>query len=77
MTKVTPLPASIKSLCGKVALERNRRAQWDDGAQLRRKASGMLTSGQSDSAVLAWLQALLGDALTAQARGQGVGGQNP
>lgn len=68
MTKVTPLPASIKSLCGKVALERTRRAQWDEGAQLRRKANDMLTSGQSDNAVQAWLQALLGDALVAQAR---------
>lgn len=64
----TPLPASIKSLCSRVALERNRRAQWDEAAQLRRKANEMLTSGQSPDALTAWLQALLGDALTAQAR---------
>ena len=62
------LSAPVKSLCNKIALERTRPAQWNEAAQLRRKANDMLGSGQSDDAVIAWLQALLGDALQAQAR---------
>ena len=62
------LSAPVKSLCNKIALERVRPAQWNEAAQLRRKANDMLGSGQSDGAVLATLQALLGDALQAQAR---------
>lgn len=69
--KIAPklvLSAPVKSLCNKVALERTRPAQWNEANQLRRQAIDMLGSGQSDGAVIAWLQALLGDALQAHAR---------
>ena len=62
------LSAPVKSLCSKIALERTRPAQWNEASQLRRLAINMLDSGHSDGAVIAWLQALLGDALQAHAR---------
>ena len=62
------LSAPVKSLCNKIALERTRPVQWHEASQLRRKAIDMLGSGQSDGAVIAWLQALLGDALKSHAR---------
>ena len=68
----TKLPPPVRSLCSKIALERTRPAQWNEATQLRRKAIDMLGSGQSDGAVIAWLQALLGDALQAHARPWGV-----
>lgn len=43
----------------------------NEAAQLRRKANDMLDGGQSDGAVIAWLEALHGDALQAQARRYG------
>lgn len=61
------LPAEIKSLCARVALEKTRPMQWQTGAELRKQAQVMLASGQSTMMVHAHLQALLGDALKAQA----------
>ena len=62
------LPAEIKSLCARVALEKTRPMQWQTGAELRKQAQAMLASGQPQMMVHAHLQALLADSLAAQAR---------
>lgn len=62
------LSAPVKSLCNKIALERTRPATWQTAARLRSEAQDKLTAGRSAGEVEAWLQALLGDALVAQAR---------
>lgn len=63
------LPTETKSLCSRIALERTRPAQWKTASELRRQAQAMLVSGQPPMMVEAHLQALLGDALKAQAKG--------
>ena len=62
------LPTEFKSLCSKVALERTRPAQWQTAAQLRADAQARLSAGRPAAEVQAWLHALLGDALKAQAK---------
>lgn len=63
------LPTETKSLCARIALERTRLAQWQTASELRKQALAMLVSGQPPMQVQAHLQALLGDALRAQAKG--------
>ena len=63
------LPTETKSLCSRIALERTRPAQWKAASELRKVAQAMLVSGSTPMMVAAHLQALLGDALRAQANG--------
>lgn len=63
------LPAEIKSLCSKIALERTRPTQWQTAAELRADAQRVIASGTPVEGVQAWLRDLLGDALKAQAKG--------
>lgn len=70
MSETMKLSAAAKSLIGRVALERGRPTLWAESSKLRGQANDMLATGQSDGAVTAWLQALLGDALQAQAKGK-------
>ena len=62
------LPAEIKSLCSKIALERTRPTQWQTAAELRADAQRVIASGTSIEAAQAWLRDLLADSLAAQAR---------
>lgn len=64
--KLTP---ELKTLCAKIALERTRPAQWRTAGEMRKQAQAMLVSGSPPMLVQAHLQALLGDALQAQAKG--------
>lgn len=61
------LSPELKTLCARIALERTRPAQWRTAGEMRRQAQAMLLSGQPPMLVQAHLQALLGDALKAQA----------
>ncbi|NMM15370.1 MAG: hypothetical protein HHJ17_17775 [Rhodoferax sp.] len=63
-----PLPKDLKSTCARIALERGRSAQRATTAELRKQAQAMLASGQPAMLVQAQLDAMLGDALRAQAK---------
>lgn len=64
------LSATTKAQIGRLALERTRPALWQETAQMRALALDKLTAGQSEGSVTAWLQALLGEALQAHAKGK-------
>ncbi len=61
------LPKEIKSICARIALEQSRRAQWQSAAALRKDAQAMFALGQDSALVKAHLDALLLDAVKAQA----------
>jgi len=61
------MPPDIRAACNRLALERMRPAARQTASELRRDASRMLQAGQTPEAVRAWLKALQGEALKAQA----------
>ena len=60
------LPAQLKHLCGKIALERSRPIAWQEAASLRAQVQ-RLKQGQHITTVEKWLKEELSKALVAQA----------
>lgn len=63
------LDAETRSLCSRIALERTRPVMKQTAEEVRRDALRVLASGRPPDEVQAWLRALLGDAMKAQATG--------